>query len=108
VGLDVLLMHFPPELALERPPPGWRPRPLGTGAEIRAAFSRALPGCRYSGGELRYAGAGFTISAIVDEADDRPVMGVTVVISRDGGDPMPDALALAAALDAGAMSSVRG
>lgn len=100
-------MHFPPELALERPPPGWRPRALGTGAEVRAAFARALPGCRYEGGELHYAGPGYTITALVDEADSSQVMGVTVMISKDGGDPMPDVLALAAALDAGAMSGAQ-
>ncbi|MBB5873985.1 hypothetical protein F4553_007419 [Allocatelliglobosispora scoriae] len=109
MGPDVLMMHFPPELAMDRPPPGWRPRPIGTGAEIRATFARTLPGCHYRDGELHYSGDGFTISAFVDEFDDQPVLGLTIVITRDGGDPLPTTLALTAALDAGAtMSTARG
>lgn len=103
VSLDVLIMHLPPEDPLHRASVAGPPPVFGTGAQVRALFGRVLPGCRYDDGELRYEGAGFTISSLVDEPDDRPVTAITVVICVDGGDPMPDVLALASALDATAV-----
>jgi hypothetical protein len=100
MSLDVFILRLPPEEQPQGRPTTGSSSVFGTGAQVRAVFRRVLPGCAYADGELCYTGAGFTISALVDEPDDQPVTVITVIICVEGGDPLPDVLALAAAIDA--------
>ncbi|MEU2825292.1 hypothetical protein ABZ763_24245 [Streptomyces bacillaris] len=107
---DVFIMQFPPEAgAIDEIPEDWDPPSLGTGRDVRGVLAKVLTGIEYSpNGWGDYEGPGFSISTPVNEADDAPVAGVSLLIHGDTEAAVPAALAVADALKARAFETGSG
>ncbi|MFE9045536.1 hypothetical protein ACFYOG_32105 [Streptomyces sp. NPDC007818] len=102
---NVFVMRCPPEVdAIDQIAADWEPSSLGTGRDVRAALAEVLPGIEYStSGWADYDSVGFSLSTLVDEADDAPVAAVGLIVHGHDAAAAQAVLAIADALYARAL-----
>ncbi|MFI8515134.1 hypothetical protein ACIGHB_28805 [Streptomyces sp. NPDC085460] len=102
---NVFVMRCPPEVdAIDQMAADWEPPSLGTGRDVRAVLAEVLPGIEYStSGWADWESAGFSLSTLVDEVDDAPVAGVSLIVHGHDATAAQAVLAIADALNARAL-----